>query len=378
MATYTSSPKMQFFTSSGVPLIGGTLTVYSAGTTDLSVIYETVDDFNSQTNNIDNPVDLDSRGECQIVLSETSKFLLKDEDGNTIWTIDDISPNNTGDIFDINNNELIKFTTAANAVNEITVANANTGNSPSIKASGDDTNINLTIDSKGSGTINLDAPTVITGATTITGNTAVTGTLSATSTLSTAAGLTVATTAGITGNTTVGGTLGVTGATTLSSTLAAGATTITGAATISTTLGVTGAVTGASFNGFTGAASQSDQETGTSTTTWVTPANQIHHNSAAKAWANFGITGNINGSYGVSSITDVGTGDATVNFSTSFSSTNYSPQVVCQASSASAITAYIRTSTGFNTGSIGVVNQISSTGNPSDPSAWSVVCFGDR
>lgn len=73
------------------------------------------------------------------------------------------------------------------------------------------------------------------------------------------------------------------------------------------------------------AAAQADQETATSTTTFVQPGVQHYHPSSCKAWVKFNGTGTvtINGSYNVASITDNGTGDYTINFSTPFSSANY-------------------------------------------------------
>ena len=74
------------------------------------------------------------------------------------------------------------------------------------------------------------------------------------------------------------------------------------------------------------AASQAQQETGSATTVYVTPGRQHFHPSAPKAWVQFdGTAGSISpaASYNVSSITDNGTGDYTVNFTTSFSSANY-------------------------------------------------------
>ena len=61
------------------------------------------------------------------------------------------SPKITTGINDSNNNELIKVTATGSAVNEITVANAATGNGPTLSATGDDTNIDLNIVPKGSG-----------------------------------------------------------------------------------------------------------------------------------------------------------------------------------------------------------------------------------
>jgi hypothetical protein len=71
------------------------------------------------------------------------------------------------------------------------------------------------------------------------------------------------------------------------------------------------------------AAVQADQEAASSTTVYTSPGVQQYHPSAAKAWVAWGVTSTIDVSYNVSSITDNGTGDWTVNFSTSFSSANY-------------------------------------------------------
>lgn len=59
-------------------------------------------------------------------------------------------------INDANNNEFIKFNYINAAVNEITISNSTTNNGPSIKASGNDTNIDLNILSKGTGSIVLN------------------------------------------------------------------------------------------------------------------------------------------------------------------------------------------------------------------------------
>jgi hypothetical protein len=57
------------------------------------------------------------------------------------------------EINDSNGNEEIIFTTTASAVNEITITNAATGNRPDISVTGDDTNIGLSVSTKGTGLI---------------------------------------------------------------------------------------------------------------------------------------------------------------------------------------------------------------------------------
>lgn len=63
---------------------------------------------------------------------------------------------NGGFIADNNGNEQIKFATTASAVNEVTVTNAATGSGPTIAASGGDTNIDLNLTGKGTGTVKIN------------------------------------------------------------------------------------------------------------------------------------------------------------------------------------------------------------------------------
>ncbi len=58
-----------------------------------------------------------------------------------------------GDVIDTNGNELLKVSATASAVNEVTLANAATGNSPTLTASGDDTNIGFKLVAKGTGEV---------------------------------------------------------------------------------------------------------------------------------------------------------------------------------------------------------------------------------
>lgn len=60
---------------------------------------------------------------------------------------------NGGFIADANGNEQLKFNTTASAVNELTLTNAAAGNRPIISATGNDTNIGISISPKGTGTI---------------------------------------------------------------------------------------------------------------------------------------------------------------------------------------------------------------------------------
>lgn len=65
----------------------------------------------------------------------------------------DVPFNWVGTITDRNRNELIKWTETASAVNEFTIANAATGNGPTLSATGGDTDININLVPKGAGVV---------------------------------------------------------------------------------------------------------------------------------------------------------------------------------------------------------------------------------
>jgi hypothetical protein len=87
-------PKYQFFSASGAPLVNGTVDVYIAGSTTRTPTWQ---DAAQQTLN-QNPVQLDSRGECVLFLDPTIvyKFVLKNAGGVQQWTVDDIAGDHTG------------------------------------------------------------------------------------------------------------------------------------------------------------------------------------------------------------------------------------------------------------------------------------------
>ena len=79
--------------------------------------------------------------------------------GTTLALTGDIDLADTKGIRDGNNNEVLKIGQTGSAVNEVTVTNAATTNGPTISATGDDTDIDINITPKGTGTIKLNGPT---------------------------------------------------------------------------------------------------------------------------------------------------------------------------------------------------------------------------
>lgn len=84
--------------------------------------------------------------------------------------------------------------------------------------------------------------------------------------------------------------------------------------------------------------------TGTSTTLVPSIASLIGHEGIVKAWAKFAMDGTFSDAFNVSSVTDTGTGQATINFTTNFATGNYAAHVTPQ-DGANGITAMIDTQT---------------------------------
>lgn len=89
MASLSPTPKLQFFGTDGLPLVGGKLYTYAAGTTTPLASYT---DYTGNTANT-NPVILDSNGEADVWLPETTsyKYILKDADDVALYTVDFVS-----------------------------------------------------------------------------------------------------------------------------------------------------------------------------------------------------------------------------------------------------------------------------------------------
>lgn len=122
------------------------------------------------------------------------------------------------------------------------------------------------------------------------------------------------------------------------------------------------------------AATQANQETATSTTTYVSPGRQQYHPSAAKGWAKADMAGGAVASYNVSSITDGGTGNAICNWDIDFSSSSYAPQVQGWADA----TGYSILLNSSTSGS--AVNSVfrNTAGTDQDPNYMIFIAFGDQ
>jgi hypothetical protein len=89
MASLSPSPKLQFFGTDGLPLVGGKLYTYAAGTTTPIATYTD----NTQANLNTNPIILDSAGQANVWLADTItyKYTLTDADNVPLFTVDYVS-----------------------------------------------------------------------------------------------------------------------------------------------------------------------------------------------------------------------------------------------------------------------------------------------
>lgn len=85
-------------------------------------------------------------------------------------------------------------------------------------------------------------------------------------------------------------------------------------------------------------ANQAAIEAETNENTYLPPDLLKHNPGVAKAWVKFDIAGTVNASRNVSSVTDTGTGDWTVNLTTAFSSVDYSIIIAFRDDSAGNVT----------------------------------------
>ena len=166
MSLIVGSPRFQWFiAATGQPAVGYLVYSYIGGTTTPLATY--VDTGLITTNT--NPVVLDSLGSASIVTNGKTKLVLTDPNNNVIWTYDNIGSSGAN-IYDVNGNGLLEFTTTTNAVNYINITNNSTGNAPIISALGGDSNIALNIVTKGSGALNVTASSLILSSAILTAN----------------------------------------------------------------------------------------------------------------------------------------------------------------------------------------------------------------
>ena len=176
MSLIIGSPKFQWFiAATGQPAIGYLLYSYTGGTTTPCSTWQDTGLVTTNTN----PIVLDSNGSANVVISGVTKLVLTDASNNVIWTFDNIGSSGVN-LVDSNGNNLLTFTATTSAVNYINITNNSTGNNPILASTGGDSNVGLTINTKGSGALALSPGGSITATVTSSSNitlTAATGSI---------------------------------------------------------------------------------------------------------------------------------------------------------------------------------------------------------
>jgi subtilase family serine protease len=129
------------------------------------------------------------------------------------------------------------------------------------------------------------------------------------------------------------------------------------------------------------AATQAEQETGTSVLVATTPGRQHFHPSAAKFWGELNVNGTVFTAYNITSVADGGAGIVTVTIATDFSSADWA----CLVSNSNSSSTLIR-ATGYDAKAAGsvVVQTAIEASNAGDPTSnsgnasWSIAGFGDH
>ena len=164
MAYRQASPFVdQFFDTNGLPLSGGTIKSYLAGTTTATSMYT-----DSSGTSAGSSITLNVRGEPEVSgntiniwLDEgvTYKFVLADSSGTSIWTVDNINVGFAGGSIDIQDtNPLINFKTGATESFDTRIAQITNGlgfytggNAQTVLGMFLDQNRNLLLDPAGAG-----------------------------------------------------------------------------------------------------------------------------------------------------------------------------------------------------------------------------------
>lgn len=151
---------------------------FDAGTTTPRNVYDSYQDAFDQVDGFTTKI-LDSQGRAPVWINGPTDIYI------TISTTDYSNPvrtilnldSSTTNVFDSNGNYLVQYIEVDNSTEYITISNAAGGDGPSIRAAGSATNIPLTINSKGTGALNLGQDVDVSGNLNVDGDATLNGTI---------------------------------------------------------------------------------------------------------------------------------------------------------------------------------------------------------
>ena len=152
---FLGAPIFQALDGEGIPIAGGLVWCYEAGTDFEKDMYGSISDAINVLNPLPNPMTLNSAGRASIVFSGASKFVLEGNDidpntghGSIIWTADNVG--SFGDtVFDPNGNIIVDYGYQDDGINYLKFTNAPIGSRPIIDFTGLDDNVGGLIRMKG-------------------------------------------------------------------------------------------------------------------------------------------------------------------------------------------------------------------------------------
>jgi len=139
---------------------------------------------------------------------------------------------------------------------------------------------------------------------------------------------------------------------------------------------------GAGSGGGPSAATQTDEENGTSTAVYTSPGTQHFHLSAAKCFAYITVSAGTptlqSPSLNIAGIADTAAGQVTVTIDTDFSSANWSSQVTCAGSGGGFTSNYSSKAAGSIILEARQATDGGEAGNLTDPTSYDFAGFGDH
>jgi hypothetical protein len=309
------------------------------------------------------------------LLSDTSPQLGGNLDANGF----DILVDDATGIKDDSGNELVRFQKTASAINQIDITNAAIAGSPRIDATGDDTNISLTLAGKGTGGVVAVFKSSL-GLGILDSDSSHGLFFRTNSNLSVARQLTF--TVGDADRTIqLDGNLTVSGAATLpAGTALVQANNLSDVANAATAFGNIKQAASDSATGAIEIAVQSEMKAASDTARAVTPGRQHFHPGHPKAGGMLVGTGTpafAAGDYGMGAVTDNGTGNYDLAFDTAFNDTNYWGEMTGRGTSGDGPLVAGLNFNDTKTESVFEISCVNLNGTPRDPGEVGVTFWGD-